>query len=106
MEDNLFLESLIRQTALTPKQSVVGEKINEAPAYTMNWNDVDDQIDSGSSDVDAGTIPSNYERGKYSDDSVKLKQAYEKLSQQRQDLLDQIKEIETSMRRIVQMSGG
>jgi hypothetical protein len=106
MDDKLFLESLIKQTALTPKQSVVGEKINEGPAYTMNWNDVDDQIDSGSSDVDAGTTPNNYERGGYTDDGVKLKQAYEKLSQQRQDLLDQLKEVEVSMRRIVQMSGG
>lgn len=48
-EDNLFLESLIRQTTLSPKGTVTGNKVNERnePAYTPDMSGVDDLIDQG-----------------------------------------------------------
>lgn len=81
----------------------IKNRTNES-SYTMNWDDLDNRIDSGSDDHETGIHKNHPDRLPYEDnEEEKHSPYYLELSKKRQELKKQLKDLEAQMIRIVQM---
>jgi hypothetical protein len=105
-EDNLFLESLIRQTTLSLKGTVTGNKVNEMgePAYTQDMSDVDDLIDQGKKATLDYVPLTRPERPAGRPPMMALHKAMQELKDEYDMKLGELEAIKAKMARLVQLN--
>jgi hypothetical protein len=105
-EDNLFLESLIRQTTLSPKGTVTGNRVNEAvePAYTMDMSGIDDKIDQGKTATLDDVSMTRPERPDGRPPMMALHSTMQELKDEYDMKLGELEAIKAKMARLVQLN--
>jgi hypothetical protein len=105
-EDNLFLESLIRQTTLSPKGTVTGNKVNEMdePAYTMDMSGIDDKIDQGKTATLDDVPTTRPERPEGRPPMMALYKAMQELKNEYDTKVRELEEIKAKMARLVKLN--